>query len=103
MDSPNTTTLDKSRTGSMSYDNINTTNNNSGNNKKRNSQNQNQNQSHQSHSQNRINEKSITNDHKTIPSKNRYEENEEWLLKNTDKLLRNLFDRQKKWENTRVC
>jgi len=35
-------------------------------------------------------------------SKNLYEENEEWLLKNTDKLLRNLFDRQKKWEDTRV-
>jgi len=31
-----------------------------------------------------------------------YEEKEEWLLKNTDKLLRNLFDRQKKWEDTRV-
>jgi hypothetical protein len=30
-----------------------------------------------------------------------YEEKEEWLLKNTDKLLRNLFDRQKKWEDTR--
>jgi len=34
--------------------------------------------------------------------KNLYEENEEWLLKNTDKLLRNLFDRQKKWEDTRT-
>ncbi|ORX83652.1 hypothetical protein BCR32DRAFT_266809 [Anaeromyces robustus] len=58
----------------------------------------NKNDTHNNHNNNNNN----NNNKSFISNKNnRYEENEEWLLKNTDKLIRNLFDRQKKWEDTR--